>query len=254
MDPTEQPPSSTPDAPDQETMEQIRRRRLARLGGPPSRPATPAAGSPSTEAPPAENKTVPTAAEKPSPTETPRPKINVSPAPSATPQSTGSAATSRPGSTNNADSRAKRPASDVEGSPATAQPRKQTPAAQETIEDYADRVLSAIFRFTVDPSRAADSHGHKLTFLPNLSGELSEEGSPPKLSVDRLDEAIVEAATALPQDRPLFEYLLPCWKRVVRTLKLLRGPAPEREALLREARRLCFSNCVFALTVPELFG
>lgn len=262
MDPNEQPPPvSTPDAPDRQTMEAIRQRRLAKLGGP-SGTGTPTAGSPSTETPPtlapasntAEDKTVTKEAEKPAPTDT-RPKINISPAPSATPQSAGSASSSRPGiTTNSTDSRAKRRASDIDGPSATAPPpRKHTPAAPETIEDYADRMLSAIFRVSVDASRTTDAHGHKLTFLPNLSGDLAEEGTPLKLSVGRLEEAIMEAATAFPRGRPLFDYLLPCWKRVVRTLKLFRGPAPEKEALLREARRLCFSNCIFALTVPELF-
>lgn len=133
-------------------------------------------------------------------------------------------------------------------------PRKQTPAAPETIEDYADRMLSTIFRVTVDSSRPTDSQGHKLFFLSSLSGDLADEGSPLKLSVSRLEEAIMESATAFPHDRPLFDYILPCWKRVVRALKVFRGPAPEKEALLKEARRLCFSNCIFALTVPELFG
>jgi ubiquitin conjugation factor E4 B len=121
------------------------------------------------------------------------------------------------------------------------------------MEDYADRILTAIFRFTVDPKRTADGHGHKLLFLPNLSRDLAEQGLPLKLPAAQLDEAIMEAATAIPHQRPLFEYLLPCWKRVVRALKAFRGPAPEKEELLREARRLCFSNCIFALTVPELF-
>jgi ubiquitin conjugation factor E4 B len=255
------PPASTPDAPDRETMEAIRQRRLAKLGGP-SGSGTPRAGSPSTETPPAlapasstaEAKTATKEADKPAPTET-RPKINISPVPSATPQSAGSASNSKPGiTTSSTDSRAKRRASDIDGPSATAPPpRKHTPAAPETIDDYADRMLSTIFRVSVDASRTTDSHGHRLTFLPNLSGDLAEGGAPLKLSVGHLEEAIMEAATAFPHDRPLFDYLLPCWKRVVRTLKLFRGPAPEKEALLREARRLCFSNCIFALTVPELF-
>lgn len=260
MDQNEQPPpppASTPDAPDRETMEAIRLRRLAKLGGP-SGSGTPAAGSPSTETPPtsttAEAKTVTNEAQKSSSVDN-RPKINISPAPAEHPQSAGSASSSRSGiATNSTDSRAKRRASDIDGPSATAPPpRKHTPAAPETIDDYADRMLSAIFRVSVDGSRTTDSHGHKLTFLPNLSGDLAEEGLPLKLLVGRLEEAIMEAATAFPHDRPLFDYLLPCWKRVVRTLKLFRGPAPEKEALLKEARRLCFSNCIFALTVPELF-
>jgi ubiquitin conjugation factor E4 B len=197
-------------------------------------------------------------AEKPAPADA-RPKINISPAPAAPTQSTGSAnSNSRPGITATADSRLKRRASDVDGPAATPlPPRKQTStaaaAAPETIDDYADRVLTTIFRVSVDPARSTDTHGHRLAFLPNLSADLAGEGAPLKMSVGRLEEAIMEAAAAFPHDRPLFEYLLPCWKRVVRTLKVLRGPAPEKEALLKEARRLCFSNCIFALTVPELF-
>ena len=269
MDPTEQPPpppaappSSTPDAPDSETMEQIRQRRLAKLGGPPGS-RTPGAGSPRSGTPsapeggssrPTENKTTPSEAGKPAPVDNNRPQINISPAPAATPQSTGSASSSRPGITNDIDSRTKRRASDIDGPSVSAPPRKQPVAAQETIEDYADRVLSAIFRFTVDPNRTTDAHGHKLHFLSNLSQELADEGLPLKLPADRLDEAILEAATAVPPQRPVFEYLLPCWKRLVKTLKVFRGPAPDKEALLKEARRLCFSNCIFSLTVPELFG
>jgi ubiquitin conjugation factor E4 B len=249
-------------------MEQIRRRRLAKLGGP-SGSSTPATASPSTETPPgtttpgpssskpAESKTPANEANKPTPI-TDRPKVNKSPAPAAGTPPTGTSTT-----TNEADSRAKRRASDIDGPSAIAPPRKtNTPASSatsttESIEDYADRVLSNIFRVSVDNSRTVDSHGHKLTFLPGLSSELAEEdGGSLKLSIGRLEEAIMEAATAVPRDRPVFEYLLGCWKRVIRTLKTLRGSAmlQEKEALLREARRLCFSNCIFALTMPELFG
>lgn len=121
------------------------------------------------------------------------------------------------------------------------------------MEDYADRILSTVFRVAVDPSRETDQSGHRLSFLPSLSRELTEEGVPLKLSIDRLEEAIMEAATAYPHERPLLEYLLPCWKRVTKALKVLRGPAPQKEGMLKEARRLCFSNCIFALTMPELF-
>ncbi|KAL2160170.1 hypothetical protein VTH06DRAFT_1826 [Thermothelomyces fergusii] len=283
MDPNGQQPqppppaTSTPDAPDRETMEQIRRRRLEKLGGP-SGSSTSAAGSANTETQPAarqstarpadDGKSASKEAERPAAGENSRPKINVSPAPAAgTPHSTGglsvssssssssNSSSNTPGSATNAASRAKRHASDVDEPLASAPPKKQTaPAAPESIEDYSDRVLSNIFRCTADPNRSTDSQGHKLTFLPNLSGELAEEGAPLRLTIGRLEEAIMEAATAVPHDRPLLDYLLPCWKRVVRALKVLRGPAPEKEAILKEARRLCFSNCIFALTVPELFS
>ena len=258
MDPNEQPPpATTPDAPDQETMEQIRRRRLAKLGGPPtSAPGSPRSGTPPIPEPSSSkapvDKTETKEAEKPSPLEN-RPAINITPAPPVTPLSGGSEGSSRAGITNTKESRAKRRVSEVDGSLATAPPRKQTPLREETAEDYADRMLSTLFRITVDKSRTTDGHGHRLVFLPALSQDLADEGAPLRLSVGRLEEAIMEMATALPHDRPLFDYFLPCWKRVVRTLKVLRGPAPEKEALLKEARRLCFSNCIFALTMPELF-
>jgi ubiquitin conjugation factor E4 B len=110
-----------------------------------------------------------------------------------------------------------------------------------------------IFKVTVDPSREVDSTGHRLTYLPNLAKELADEDAPLKLSIDRLEEAIMEAATAWPAEKPLFDYLLPSWKRVIRAIRLLRGPAPQKEEVLKEARRLCFSNCIFAVTMPELF-
>ncbi|GAB1313466.1 Ubiquitin conjugation factor E4 [Madurella fahalii] len=254
MDPNEQP--TAPEAPDQETMEQIRQRRLAKLGGPPA-PAPSATGSRDTETAsaaassspkPAETKTESKDAETPSPIEA-RTNVRASPAPPPTPQSAGSITA---GSTNTT---VKRRASEVDGLSATAPPRKQTPLQrEETIEDYADRVLGAIFRVTVDANRTTDSYGHSLIFLPNVSQELADEGVPLRLDVGRLEQIIMEAATEFQQDRPLFDYLLSCWKRAVKMLKVFRGPAPQKEALLKEAKRLCFSNCIFALTMPELFG
>jgi ubiquitin conjugation factor E4 B len=171
----------------------------------------------------------------------PRSNITISPAPCQIPP-TGSVVTTR-----------KRELSQVDAAPATPPPRRQVPPKEESSDDYADRVLCSVFRVTLDPSRDTDSFGHKLTFLPILSQELAGENTPLKLSADRLDEAIVEAATAYPHNQPLLNYLLPCWKRVNKALKLLRGPAPQKEEVLKEAKRLCFSNCIFAISVPELF-
>jgi ubiquitin conjugation factor E4 B len=262
-----QPKPATPDAPDKETMEQIRQRRLAKLGGAASTSAststsatatatatTPAAAS-ATPASAAAGATKPTggsidpgpsstAPEKDSETEKSplekRPKINISPAP----QQNIAGSISYSG---------KRRASLIDPTSATPPPRKQTPLREESIEDYADRILSTVFRLTVDPSRTTDSYGHKLTFLPNLSQELADDGAPLKLSIDRLEEAIMECTAAFPHDKPLFDYLLPCWKRVNRTITTLRGPTPQKEDILKETKRLCFSNCIFALTMPELF-
>jgi len=256
MDQNEQPPPATPDAPDQETMEQIRRRRLQKLGGPPASSSSTAASSSSptttTSTTPTNDKIeTPPATQGPSKVaekqnENAKPqavesqtKINITPAP----QQSASGTTG--------DSRKKRALVDADS--ASLPPRKQTPSKEQTIEDYADRVLSHIFRVTVDPTKTSENNGHTLAFLPNLSQELSDEGAPLKLSIDRLEEAIMEAATAFPHDKPLLDYLLPCWKRVNKNIKLQRNPTQQKNDILKEARRLCFSNCIFALTVPELF-
>jgi ubiquitin conjugation factor E4 B len=124
---------------------------------------------------------------------------------------------------------------------------------EESLGDFADRVLSHIFRVTVDPSRLVDAHGHKLTFLPGVSQELQDTGEPLKLNANVLDSAILEAATAWPQEKPLLNYLLPCWKRAVRALGSVRDNAKQKREVLEEAKRLCMSNCLFALTIPDLF-
>lgn len=227
------PAQTTPDAPDEETMAQIRQRRMAKLGVVPSSSvASPILAKPETSGAAAGA----AAAVTPSSSKATdqgrieaekgkRTQITISPAPGA-PKS-------------------------VAGTPP---PRKHTPAKDEPIEDYTNRLLETVFRISVEPSRTADSIGHKLTFLPTLSEDLANDGLPLKLSLDRVEEAIMEGATAFPRDKPLFDYLLPCWKRVTRALKVLRGPAPQKEEILKEAKRLCFSNCIFALTMPELFN
>lgn len=63
----------------------------------------------------------------------------------------------------------------------------------------------------------------------------------------------MEAGSVYPPHKPLFEYFLACWKRVTK-FRILRAPTPEKEEALKEAKRLCFSNCIFAITMPEMFG
>lgn len=125
---------------------------------------------------------------------------------------------------------------------------------EESIEDWSDRILGDIFRITVDPSntRSLDGRSAK-TYLPNTSEDLQQNGQPLKLTAHNIDPAILEAASAQPATKPLLNYLLPCFRRIVRVASSLRRPTAEKQAVLEEAKRLCLSNCIFALTVPELF-
>jgi len=74
------------------------------------------------------------------------------------------------------------------------------------------------------------------------------------LTKERLDSAILEAASAIPHSRGALDYLIPCWKRVMKAIKGLRGYASAKDVILKEAKRLCMSNCVFAVEMPEFFG
>jgi ubiquitin conjugation factor E4 B len=125
---------------------------------------------------------------------------------------------------------------------------------EESIEAFENRVLTNIFRLTLDEGQKTDSNGHRLVFLPNLKEELSQAGEPLKLSAGVLDSAILEAASKIPQNKPILDYLLPCWKRIFRTMRKERGLSAKKDTVLKEAKRLCMSNCIFAVTVPELYG
>lgn len=128
--------------------------------------------------------------------------------------------------------------------------------APESIEEWADKSISQIFRVTVDEQQQTDVHGRKLTYLPGLGADLQEQNpdGPLRLSAETIEQAVLEAASAFPYDKPLLEYMLPCWKRVIQAKKSLRTPTPEKEAVLQEAKRLCMSYCLFAVTLPDLFG
>lgn len=152
------------------------------------------------------------------------------------------------------DIHAKRAREDSDSVTASLPPRKSTATPKEETPDaFESRVLSNIFRITLEEG-AHDHSGHKLIFLPNLKQELEEAGEPVRLSVGTLDSAILEAASKIPHNKPILDYLLPCWKRTTRALKGIRGHASGRDAILKEARRLCMSHIIFAVTMPELYG
>lgn len=88
-----------------------------------------------------------------------------------------------------------------------------------------------------------------------MAAELQEQdpSAPLRLSSDNVEQAILEAASGYPQEKPLMDYMLACWKRVVQAKKSLRAPTPEKEAVLQEVKRLCMSYAIFAVTLPDLF-
>lgn len=125
---------------------------------------------------------------------------------------------------------------------------------EEDIDSYEHRILGQIFRITLGPDQRTDTSNHKLIYLPNLRQELEDEKSPLRLTKDILDSAILEACSTIPNNKPVLDYLLPCWKRIVKAMKGLRGYANGKDAILKEAKRLCMSNCIFAVEMPELYG
>ncbi|KAL4798893.1 ubiquitin elongating factor core-domain-containing protein [Aspergillus venezuelensis] len=137
----------------------------------------------------------------------------------------------------------------------TSTPRSSTPKPEDTLEAFADRTLCAVFKFTLDEGKTKDIHGARLFFLPGVRSELQDQGRELKIDTSVLDQALLEAASQQPDGKPL-DYLLPCWKRVTRLHKgfrKARADDPKFEVIC-EARRLCMSYAVFALTMPEMFG
>ena len=91
--------------------------------------------------------------------------------------------------------------------------------------------------------------------LLGTRAELEEQGSRLRLNRSVLDQAILEAASNQKDMTPL-AYLLGCWKRVMKAFRGLRGPSRDdpKYAILQETKRLCMSYCIFAATLPEMFG
>ena len=126
---------------------------------------------------------------------------------------------------------------------------------EESLESWEHKTLSGIFRVSLDASTISDVHGHNLHYVGSVRDDLEEQNEPVRLSVAVLDQAILEATSNLGRTTPL-DYLLACWKRVSRTIKTFKaGKATDpKYAVVKEARRLCMSYCIFAITMPEMFG
>ncbi|KAJ5176245.1 uncharacterized protein N7482_002122 [Penicillium canariense] len=223
--------------------EKIRNKRLAKLqnpAAPASPPADESSGSPPipaspsparSPAPPQQSTGISngssSAAQKPQHPEGKRIKI--------TPSGSASAP-ERPRSVGPSSSRASTPA-------------KSDPTPQ-SIEDFEHHVLSDLFKLSLEES----SFGKKdqRVFLPGLRSELQDEGQELRLHTAILDQALLEAASKAEKQRPL-DYLLPCWNRIHERMK---KPDPDSRKwnIYCEAKRLCLSYCIFAITMPEMFG
>lgn len=124
----------------------------------------------------------------------------------------------------------------------------------DTIEEFENKTISGIFRLSLDQGKVTDHLGHRLVYLPSLREELEESDDGIRFSVSTLDTALGEAISKYPHTQSPLEYLLPCWKRVLKAQKSLRGYTNAKDGILKEIRRLCLSYCIFAVTLPELFG
>lgn len=131
------------------------------------------------------------------------------------------------------------------------------PREEETLQEWEDRILGAIFKLTLDPNVRHDTHGHPLHYVANVRAGMEEEGYPVRFGTAMLDEAILEAASNLGKTMPL-DYLLACWKRVTRLLKTHKigdeSASSSKYGIISEAKRICMSYCIFAVTMPDMFG
>ena len=126
----------------------------------------------------------------------------------------------------------------------------------ETLEQWEDRTLGNVFRLTLDPDHRLDSHGYPMHYVEGTRKELEGSNEPIRLHTGLLDQTILEAASNLKKSQTPLDYLLACWKRVSRQYKALRkaGDQDPKLNIIKEARRLCMSYCIFAVTMPDMFG
>jgi ubiquitin conjugation factor E4 B len=123
----------------------------------------------------------------------------------------------------------------------------------ESIEAWTDRILGSIFRVTLTPSAKTDIHGHTLFYLESVRADLEEQGAPIRLTTDLLDQILLDSTSNYSEGEPL-DYLLACWKRVTRLSRSRKEENPERQKVIQEIRRQCMNYCIFAVTMPDLFG
>jgi ubiquitin conjugation factor E4 B len=133
--------------------------------------------------------------------------------------------------------------------PSSAQTNSPAKPSPQSIEDFEHQVLGVLFNITV--KEGVETNDHRIS-LPGLRSELQDEGKELRLHTGILDQAILEAASKAEKQRPL-DYLLPCWSRIQERMKKP-DPDTRRWDVYCEAKRLCLSYCIFAITMPEMFG
>lgn len=232
------------------TVSEIRQRRLAKLGVP--SPAAPSEGQQNGETSSSaqqQPKTEPVISQANIRAEDTRPEqTSVS---SAAVQDTPKPATPQPTSSP-APQITIKPQPPLDGqSDAVARPRSRQ-GRVDTIESWEDRTLSGIFRITLNEEQKERG---QVYYLPGVKSDLEDEGASLRISLAVLDQAILEAASRTRNGKPL-EYLLGCWKRVSKLWRGMRSGSENdpKYHILKETRRLCMSYCIFAVTMPDMFG
>ena len=116
--------------------------------------------------------------------------------------------------------------------------------------------MGNLFRITLSEEHQHDTHGNHLQFLGGTRLDLEDSGQPVRMTVGMLDQALLEAASNLKKGNAPLEFLLGCWKRVSKQYKALKkaGEEDPKFVVAKEARRLCMSYCIFAITMPDMFG
>lgn len=121
------------------------------------------------------------------------------------------------------------------------------PRPAESLESWEDKTLKQIYRVTLKEGETKDLHGQKLVFLQGVKSDGTE-----LLTVDNSDSILAEGASHV--NGKIFEYFLQCFKRSVKASKDPRNLGNEQKAaVLKEARRMSMSYCIFAITMPDMF-
>ena len=138
-------------------------------------------------------------------------------------------------------------------SPALKPASKQS--GRDNVQIWEDKTLSGIFKITIKDVGEHDTTDKSLNYLSGVATDVKGDGNSLLLTTGILDQAIVEAVSNFSEGEP-FQYLLGCWKRVSRLMRGMKTPEGDdpRYGIVKEARRLCMSYCIFAVTMPEIYG